>query len=51
MQEYIDLLLLKLEALAPDHLISHAQFASLKQLKETMNKDTALIFIDFAENY
>ena len=49
-QKYIDLFLSKLEALAHHHLILHAQSAHLKQHKETMNKDAALMLRDFAEN-
>ena len=47
-QEYVDLLLSNLK---PWPLISHAQSAHLKQLNETMNKDTALTIMDFAKNY
>ena len=51
MQEYLDLLLSKLEALPPYHLISHTQCADLKQLIKTMNKDAALMSMNFVENH
>ena len=49
--EFIQLLTNKLEDLAPHHYISHAQSTYLKNRKQEMNKQTALILMDFAENY
>jgi len=41
----------KLEKLTPHHFISHSQSAYLKQQKENMDIATAVILLDFAENY
>ena len=49
--EFIQLLTNKLEDLAPHHYISLAQSTYLKNRKQEMNKQTALILMDFAENY
>jgi len=49
--DYINLVIEKLEKLTPHHFISHSQSAYLKQLKENMDNATALISMDFAENY
>jgi len=49
--EYIQLLLSKLTALTPHHYIAHSQSSYLKKRKEEMNEKSALVLMDFAENY
>ena len=49
--ESIQLLINKLEDLASHYYISHAQSTYLKNRKQEINQQTALILMDFAENY
>ena len=41
----------KLTALAPHHFISKSQTTYLKNQKENLDKQTALILMDFSENF
>ena len=49
--EYINLSITKLESLVPHHYIAHSQSLYLKLRKEAMEENSALILLDFAENY
>ena len=49
--EYINLTITKLESLVPHHYIANSQSSYLKLRKETMEENSALILMDFAENY
>ena len=49
--EYINLTITKLESLVPHHYIAHSLSSYLKLRKETMEENSALILMGFAENY
>ena len=49
--DYINLTITKLESLVHHHYIAHSQSSYLKLRKETMEENSALILMDFAENY
>ena len=49
--DYIDDLIENLEKLRPHHFIAKAQAAFLKQRKENLDSDTAIVLMDFAENF
>ena len=49
--DYIKLVISKLTALAPHHFISKSQTTYLKNQKENLDKQTALILMDFSENF
>lgn len=50
-EEYITLLIKKLQALIPHSFISKCQAKSLKNMKENLTSDKAILLMDFAENY
>jgi len=51
MDEFLDLLVNQLQQLIPHSFITTAQSTYLKQRKEHLPSDTALVLMDFAENY
>ena len=50
-EDFIDELAYKLEKLAPHDYIAHSQNAYLKNLKLNLDSETAIIILDFSENY
>ena len=49
--EYVNLVVSKLTLLTPHHYIAHAQSSYLKQRKDAMDENTAIVLKDFSENY
>lgn len=50
-KEYLDILLEKLEVLIPHSFITKSQAQYLKYLKSNLDQNTAIILLDFSENY
>ena len=51
LKEFIDLLVEKVDALTTHSFTAKAQAAYLKQQKAELADDTAIVILDFAENY
>lgn len=51
LEEYLDVLIERLEKLIPHSFITKAQARYLKELKSNMNADEAVVLVDFSENY
>ena len=50
-QDFVDILTKTAEASTIHHYTAKAQAANLRQLKETLPTDSAVVLLDFAENY
>ncbi|CAH0394865.1 unnamed protein product [Bemisia tabaci] len=50
-EEFIELLLQQLEALLPHSYIAKAQSLHLKNVKQSLSQDEAIVITDFSENY
>ena len=51
LEEFIDILCNKIDALTNHSFIAKSQSAFLKKIKEELPEDTAIVICDFAENY
>jgi len=51
LQEFLDMVCSKYEVLRQHYFIAKSQSAYLKSIKETLQHDSAIILLDFVENY
>lgn len=51
LEEFLDLFCEKFDSLRQHHFVAKSQSAYLRSRKETLQEDTAIVLLDFAENY
>lgn len=51
LEEFLDLFCEKIDSLRQHHFVAKSQSAYLRSRKEALQEDTAIVLLDFAENY